>query len=1297
MIFSLPGASQVYAGGQLTATIRSYLSDGKSWLVQFSLTGVVWVVVSAITVSTGSGGAEYRAPDFAPPGAAVVPSALFSSDDGVQEYPGVISRASFPAAIPALDNITDDAIRNSVAGMLPASVWNNPDFGIILIPVVNLDGSWSVQVIVTNNGQFVWAFADVNFFFAALIISSITGQDNFGQIINPSSCFGFGCFISNFAPLQSFFVIVSGFGAVQGTNACTFEANKNDGGGPALDSGGDCSFSGAPQGSFTAEHTVEPQFSATSDVHETYSYNFENTTSSSMNVSHWVDITHEQPLSGLEVMGPGTTGCDFTPSETQSTFRCSAVVQPNSGFEDNAYDYWYTANGRGNTHAEAWYQVGNNSPVNYYSYDRFYEERADFQLTKESEGGSPLEGQPYSYSLHMVQTGPSIARNVVVEDDLPEGYTFTSFSGDGTIVQTDNQLAWIVPDLDFNESARVEYLGSYDAIYPCSASTRTNFATVIYTDGLDINATQNSASVETELCPSSASGSLCEDLNGNNQCDIGEPLFPGPTQLYVDHNGDSFFNMSLDQEFVTNLSGLFTVPNLGPGIFDLYLSDNQGIQLTSKPFQITIAATDLTGLEIPVTVPQPPATPGSIHVQKFFDLDGDGIFDQEEHGLNGVNIELAVGSGISAGGGLTHDMDFDQNGVIDPHSERGWIWFEDLQPDFYSLNELVPAGMEVTVPTNNLIEIQLGEGENSVGHLFGNKSVNLDWGDAPEVNTGPSFQTTLANDGARHKINPAFFLGDLVDPEPDGQPDLLAGLTGGDDIPSDDEDGIGVGLGSIKGINRTRTFSVQRFFVGKTAIICAKSSIKGSLDGWIDWGGDNSWSEPGDHVIIGGEVNPAGLGLGSCFDVLVPNVTVPPKGRNIFSRFRLTEQGISTPNGFAPEGEVEDYLAIVAPVVIVTNSGDQGDANPGDGICADSGGQCTLRAFLEEANSKPGLAAMANFLVAGKSSAVTLQPQSPYPAITSPVIILGDGEIEIDGSQAGAGAVGFDIQTDESQIIGLTIHGFDGPGIRISGDNNAVADLTIHDNNGAGVTVVSGTGNSIRTTTIFDNGGLGIDLGVAGVLFNDGDDSDVGVNNLQNYPELLTATAEDGHIVGTLRSVPDAVFGLDFFSSPACDASGNGEGQVFLGTTRVMTDNLGNADIDVFLAVNPFTVGSSITATATDSEGNTSEFSDCLTAITTAIERNPEAEIPQDFTLDQNYPNPFNPVTTIAFGLSRAQFVTIEIFDILGKRVEMLVNERKEPGEYTVTFDAGMLPSGIYLYRMTAGGFTDTKQLTLLK
>jgi hypothetical protein len=88
---------------------------------------------------------------------------------------------------------------------------------------------------------------------------------------------------------------------------------------------------------------------------------------------------------------------------------------------------------------------------------------------------------------------------------------------------------------------------------------------------------------------------------------------------------------------------------------------------------------------------------------------------------------------------------------------------------------------------------------------------------------------------------------------------------------------------------------------------------------------------------------------------------------------------------------------------------------------------------------------------------------------------------------------------------------------------------------------------------------------------------------------------------------------------------------------------------------------------------------------------------PKSFVLLQNYPNPFNPTTVIKFVVPSSGFLSLKVYDMLGREVRTLVNEVKKPGSYEVRFKGTGLPSGVYFYRIVAGQFTDVKKLVLVK
>jgi hypothetical protein len=183
---------------------------------------------------------------------------------------------------------------------------------------------------------------------------------------------------------------------------------------------------------------------------------------------------------------------------------------------------------------------------------------------------------------------------------------------------------------------------------------------------------------------------------------------------------------------------------------------------------------------------------------------------------------------------------------------------------------------------------------------------------------------------------------------------------------------------------------------------------------------------------------------------------------------------------------------------------------------------------------------------------------------------------------------GVDILTDNCVIGGTNpgegnIIAFNGglflapAGVGVIGQHNKIVGNRIY-------------GTKQRTTS----DGLGIDLNDDGVTANDACDADTGPNGLQNFPVLTFASSSGGvtDVQGTLNSVASTSYRIEFFWSPACNPSGHGEGQTYLGFTNVTTDVSCNASFDVTFPVT-LPPSARISATATDPGGNTSEFSAC--------------------------------------------------------------------------------------------------------
>ena len=113
--------------------------------------------------------------------------------------------------------------------------------------------------------------------------------------------------------------------------------------------------------------------------------------------------------------------------------------------------------------------------------------------------------------------------------------------------------------------------------------------------------------------------------------------------------------------------------------------------------------------------------------------------------------------------------------------------------------------------------------------------------------------------------------------------------------------------------------------------------------------------------------------------------------------------------------------------------------------------------------------------------------------------------------------------------------------------------------------------------------------------------------------------------------------------------------------------------------------------------GMLSKYNGIYSASIPIVGVRPPVTMPSAFTLEQNYPNPFNPSTEIKYQLPASNFVTLKVYDVIGRDVAALISERQNAGEHSVTFNAGSLPTGVYFYQLTAGNFVQTRKLLLIK
>ncbi|MDQ3413731.1 MAG: right-handed parallel beta-helix repeat-containing protein, partial [Verrucomicrobiota bacterium] len=293
--------------------------------------------------------------------------------------------------------------------------------------------------------------------------------------------------------------------------------------------------------------------------------------------------------------------------------------------------------------------------------------------------------------------------------------------------------------------------------------------------------------------------------------------------------------------------------------------------------------------------------------------------------------------------------------------------------------------------------------------------------------------------------------------------------------------------------------------------------------------------------------------------------------RNIISGNGSVGVSLARESGLFIQG---NYIGTdVTGTVAIGNGGDGISLFESGGVTI--GGTTALAGNVISGNGGTGISAGAP-VGQGVSSALVLGNFIGTQA--DGISALGNGSHGVDAfiSQVGGTAPG------EGNVIAFN-SGFGVSAGEIKGNS-------IFANSLQGVSI-SGSNKPILGNSIFDNGGLGIDLGNDGVTPNDLGDADIGANNLQNFPRITAVSVAGGNVdvSGFLNSRPNTTYQLEFFASDAADPSGFGEGQIFLGSTDVTTDGVGNvAFSDSFAFAGPVGV---VTATATDPDGNTSEFS----------------------------------------------------------------------------------------------------------
>ena len=273
-------------------------------------------------------------------------------------------------------------------------------------------------------------------------------------------------------------------------------------------------------------------------------------------------------------------------------------------------------------------------------------------------------------------------------------------------------------------------------------------------------------------------------------------------------------------------------------------------------------------------------------------------------------------------------------------------------------------------------------------------------------------------------------------------------------------------------------------------------------------------------------------------------------------------------------------------------------------------------------------------------------------------------------------------------------------GVYSQGQNNTIggtapgAGNVIAFNGENGVMIRSGTGNAIRGNSIHSNIGIGINLQTTDsdntVTPNDPGDGDSGANTLQNFPVLTAVTVAGATttIDGTLDSLPNMTFTLDFYRSPSADASGYGEGEVYLGSANVTTTGSGPKSFSIPLAT-AVPSGEFVSATATDPSGNTSEFSQSR-----RVNRPPTDIALSPGSVDENSANGTVVGTLSTTDSDSGETFTYALLDDAEGRFSLVDNEVRVANGTLLNREANA--SHVITVRSTdSGGATFEKSLTI--
>ena len=667
-----------------------------------------------------------------------------------------------------------------------------------------------------------------------------------------------------------------------------------------------------------------------------------------------------------------------------------------------------------------------------------------------------------------------------------------------------------------------------------------------------------------------------------------------------------------------------------------------------------------------------------------------------QYNLNNSTWDPTAGGkrGIGAGGKYEwiSPATLDVNGFpTDTPSDNGWNTYNSIYDWEW------PLVYEMRIPLteeqmNCPIGIEFLTAHNSPSKT-GNEDAPVlyyDYGDAPD-----SYGTLLASDGPRHNIpiNANLYLGSIPDGELDGQPTTNAD---GDDIngsSADDEDGVT--LPAVIGVGDVITIPVE-------------ASADGVLNAWIDWNG-NGVFDAGEALTVGGSSDINVTAGTNNISVTVPADAVAGV---TYARFRLSSNGGLSPTGYAPDGEVEDYKIEISRT-------DYGDA-PFDGSLYHYGSASHTIApstspiqMGSSIDGDPNYAGDPNANIddindgTDDEDGIRFYKQGDggtWIQISGTEFKRGETyKVEVDAVLGANESAKLAAWFDFYPTSGGTLYSFDN-------EDQIINNETVTNNNSTTATVTFSqeftipAGADPTTTYIrfrIDSGTSNLSPTGAGTGYGEVEDYATSLGDTPPIKVSLTAftatRAEHGVVVQWQAASEINHAGYNVYRSMAAES-----GFEKINSTLITTATTTSGDMASYEYMD--TAASSTTyyykLEDVSLDGERTWHGPVQATVSSSVAD--QVTQPRTFALQQNYPNPFNPITTISYSVPEPSHVVLEIYNIQGTKVRTLVNRMQTAGAYTVTWDAtdewgGTLGGGSYLYKFTAGDFSQVRRMTLLK